>query len=209
MFVLVLLAGCESKDGIGFSGTQTSPYFPMDGDRTALYYNENPEVAWTLHVEKQEPTQLVDGMEVVNFEYSNDTDGTILGIVQWSSTTGEGIKIHGYSEGTGDIVPFVPPINVSDPTDYMNRNDVVTTETDQGTFTSEFVGFENCPVQWGIDNWDCLNLVLDDGDGDASAGRFFVGSYWLVTRYGPAWMQLTGYDEKWNLADYDWSGEGS
>ena len=52
-----------------------------------------------------------------------------------------------------------------------------------------------------------MHIRLDDGDGDDMAGPNFAGDYWLVQRYGPAWMHLTGYTEKWNLARYEWSGD--
>jgi hypothetical protein len=53
-----------------------------------------------------------------------------------------------------------------------------------------------------------MHLKIDDGDGDDTIGPFFAGDYWLVTRYGPAWMKLTGDSGTWTLADYDWDTGG-
>jgi hypothetical protein len=201
---LALLAACEDTAPT-FLGTTMSPYFPMDGDRQAEYNNEDVDnVTWQLFVEKIEPTERVNDEEVVTFEWSNGDSGELVGAVKWSATSGEGIKIHAYADGTGDFITFDTPVLVTDDDDKMSRNESVTTETNGYTFVSTLVGPENCPVDWGLDWENCLHINLDDGDGDDMTGPIFAGDYWLVQRYGPAWMQLTGYTEKWNLAHYDW-----
>lgn len=212
--MLLLLSALVACDGgtTTFRGTQISGYFPYDGQRTAEYVNEAPEeVPWKLVVEKIEPTERVGDLEIVTFEWSKKEGSDITGIVgsvKWSSVDGDGVQIHGYSVGTDAFVTFDPPVQVSDDDDYMKVGESVTTETGGYTFTSTFVGVEDCPVQWGLDWEDCLHFTIDDGDGDDNAGPIFAGDYWVVQRYGPAWMHLTGYEAKWNLAHYEWSNEG-
>ena len=207
LFSLALLAACVDN-APKFQGTKMSPFFPMDGERQAEYVNEDVDgTPWQLFVEKIEPVERVDEEDVVTFEWSRDDTAEIVGAVKWSSSSGKGIKIHAYAVGVDDFITFDTPVNVTDDDDLMLRGESVTTETNGYTFTATLVGFEDCPVQWGIEWEDCAHITLDDGDGDDAAGPIFSGDYWLVQRYGPAWMQLTGFEEKWNLAHYDWSGE--
>lgn len=210
MTLSILLALTACQQTIGRTGTKTSEFFPMDGDRQATYVSEDETVTASLNVEKIEPSETIDDLEVVTFEYSLSGDSlTIVGAVKWSAAAGHGIKIHAWSEGpAGEFTVFDSPILVTNERDYANVGEVVTTTTNGYTFTSTFVGFQDCPVQWGLDWEGCLHLTIDDGDGDPSAGPFFAGDYWLVTRYGPAWMKLTGNTEKWNLIDYDWDTGG-
>lgn len=204
---LAVLSACNG-DTTKFPGTKMSPYFPMDGARQAEYVNDDVEgTPWKLVVEKIEPVERVDEEEVVTFEWSRDDTGELVGAVKWSASSGDGIKIHAYAEGTGDFITFDTPVLVTDDDDTMMRDQEVVTETNGYTFTATYIGPEDCPVQWGVEWVDCLHISLDDGDGDDMAGPIFSGDYWLVQRYGPAWMHLTGYDEKWNLADYDWEGD--
>lgn len=203
--LFTLLVACDGGL-VDYKGTQMSEFFPYDGSRQAEYFNEDVDnVDWKLVVEKVEPVEQIGAYEVVTFEWSNYSTGEIVGAVKWSSSSGDGIHIHGYSVGTGDVTTFDPPIAFTDDDDYMKAGESVTTQTGGMTFTATFVGVEDCPVQWGLEWEDCLHIELDDGDGDDSAGPIFAGDYWLVQRYGPAWMHLTGYSEKWNLARYDWS----
>ena len=162
-------------------------YFPQDGEREALYYNEDPEIEWTLRAE-----QGSDGL----WSYENDGDGTIIGSIRWDSD--DGIEIAGWSEGTESVRVVDPPFVVAG--DCMRPGETIET----GAWSSTFVGMENCPVQWGIDGWECVRLRLENAGEEA----FFLGDWWLVTRYGPAWMHLAGFTEKWNLADYDFSEDG-
>jgi hypothetical protein len=205
--LLTLLLACSGGDTT-YKGTQMSEYFPYDGSRQAEYFNEDVDnVTWKMVVDKLEPTEMMGNYEVVTFEWSNYDNAEIVGAVKWSSGSGDGIHIHGFAEGTGEFVMFDPPIAFTDDSDYMQVGASVTTETGGYTFTSTYVGNESCPVQWGLDWEGCVHIRLDDGDGDDMAGPNFAGDYWLVQRYGPAWMHLTGYTEKWNLARYEWSGD--
>jgi hypothetical protein len=188
---------------------RTSNFFPMDGERTAVYVSDDGATTDTLEVTKLEPTEAMDGREVVTFEHAF-SDGTVKGAVKWASSAGEGIRIYGYRDGPdGDFTMFDTPVLVTSQNDAENLGDSVRTTTDGYTFTSTLLGFENCPVPWGGLDWTgCMHLKIDDGDGDDTTGPLFAGEYWLVTRYGPAWMKLTGDREKWKLADYDWDTGG-
>lgn len=200
---LLLLVACPGTPPT-YTGTKITPdYFPMDGDLWS-YINQDPSIDWVMNAEKVEPVEtLEDGTEVWTWEYSVE-EGDLLARVKWSSKGGEALRIHAWSEGTGDFVVFDPPIALTPDDGYMLRDESVTTETGGYTFTSTLVGQETCDTQWYPEgNWECAHFILDDGDGDDMAGPFFAGEYWLVPRYGIAWMKITGYAEKWDLADYD------
>ncbi len=216
--LLPLAASCASGDAPGcFTspdcyasdadtdevGIVTAHYFPIDGEREATYFNEDTELDLELMVEKVS-SGTEDGVPVVTFAYSTDVSATI-GTVTFSSIEVSGVRIHGYTEGASSTT-FDPPIVLT--ADVMSPGDSIVTSANDLTFTSTHLGFEDCPVYWGLDWEDCLHLRLDDGDGDDDAGPFFAGEYWLVQRYGPAWMHLTGYRERWNLGHYEWREEG-
>lgn len=198
---LATLVACTGLSGPGYKGTQMADYFPLDGDRTSTYYNADTNVGFTLIVEKTFPTERVEGTEIVELEHSKEEDGAVLGAVKWSSE--DKILIHGWRSGTDAYTTFDTPVVVAD--EYMLSGDVETTETNGATYTSTLVGFEACPVTWGVEWDDCAHIKLDDGDGDDSAGPMFAGDYWLVTRYGVAWMKTTGYGEKWDLSNHEYS----
>lgn len=206
IFALLSLLGCPGEPPT-YKGTHLSPdYFPMDGDRSATYVNQDPEITWAMYVQKVLPVEEgPDGEEVVTWEYWVE-EGDLLATVKWSAENGDAIKIHGWSEGEGEFTTFDTPVLLTPQDGYMNRGEEVTTETNGYTFTSTFVETVTCPVQWGLDEWECVHLELDDGDGDDTTGPFFAGDWYLVTLYGPAWMRLTGYtaDQLWDLAAYDW-----
>jgi hypothetical protein len=208
--VLALVAGAGCDGPITDCGpTKTAQFFPTDGQRAATYASDDARIADTLEVTKLDPTETIDGHDVVTFEHTF-SDGTVKGAVKWASSRGEGIRIYGYREGPdGDFTMFDPPVLVTPENDRENPGGSVTTTTDGYTFTSSFVDFEDCPVPWGDRPWTgCMHLKIDDGDGDDTIGPFFAGDYWLVTRYGPAWMKLTGDSATWTLADYDWDTGG-
>ena len=204
----LVLLGCQPA-APGYPGTKMNEYFPFDGEREAEYINDDIEnVPWKLVIEKISPTELVDTAEVVEMEWTNFDTGDVLGSVRWSSDSSNSVQIHGYSDAAGEYITFDTPIQVTDDSNYMRKGDSVVTETNGFTFTSTLVGVESCPVIWTTDDWECEHILIDDGDGDDMAGPLFAGDYWLVTRYGPAWMKLTGDDQKWVLGHYDWDAAG-
>lgn len=205
MLALLVMIACDSE--VGYTGTKMGDYFPFEGGREATYSNEDATVEYLLIMEKVTPTEVVDSLELVTFEYYRDDTYELLGSVTWSNRAGE-VLIHRWSDAAGTVEEFDPPVSVTPKSGYMRAGEAVTTETGGRTFTSTFVDVQDCPVQWGLDWEGCVHLNLDDGDGDAMAGPLFAGEYWLVTRYMFAWMHITGYSAKWNLANYDYDTGG-
>ncbi|MFZ5476594.1 MAG: hypothetical protein ACOZNI_07445 [Myxococcota bacterium] len=218
---VALLAACSGGSTV-YKGTgPMSDFFPYDGKREATYYyagvsatsdddsgdtGQTTGVGYNLVVRKVEPTETTDGVELVTFAYYSD-DGdteTLLGSVKWASD-GDGVRIYAFAEGTGDFTTFDTPVTFA--ADYMHTGEAVETVTNGYTFTSTYVEQADIHVQWGLDWEGTVHMNLDDGDGDTSTGPFFAGDYWLATRYGPGWMHLTGYDDKWDLADYEHCAE--
>ncbi|MFN7146837.1 MAG: hypothetical protein ACK4YP_23890 [Myxococcota bacterium] len=201
MLTLLLLA-C-SKPTIGIHGDVLGEYFPTDGDRRSEYITADPAAPFTLVVEEA-GTVTVDGAEQVTFAWSREDTGESLGSVTWSASESDGIAIHAWTDATGAEETFTPPVVVTEGNSRVG--DVVPSETGGRAFTSTYHGLEDCPVAWGNDWTGCAHLTIDDGDGDDTAGPLFAGEYWLVKRYGAAWMHTTGYAEKWDLSHFE-SGE--
>lgn len=203
---VLALAGC-SGGGAAYNGTSMTEYFPFDGGRDGEFVNADSTIGYHLLTHKVEPTELAeDGRETATFEVSKD-DGTLLYSVKWSVRSNEPVRIEAYSEGTADFTVYDPPIDVVDA--FMITGDTIESSTAGMNFTGTYLGPEDCPVLWGGLDWtDCAHINLDDGDGDTTTGPKFAGDYWLVARYGQAWMTLTGDTQPWQLSDYQWDTGG-
>lgn len=200
--LLLSLAGCplpedEAEDKDTGDAPTTTPgitglheYFPQDGRRSATYHGEDGSI---LDVEKV-ATIDVGGVEVVTWRYWDDEN--FVADVRLASDE-DGVRVYGWTHRSGDETTFDTPVRITPEDDSMAIGEVVTTETDGDTFTSELVGREDISLQWGLDWEGALRFRVD-----GPAGVWFVGEYWCVTRYGPGWMKVDGFF--WDLADYDW-----
>ena len=201
----LLAAGCDPDWDDGGWGYDVSDHFPLDGsERVWVYDSLDESVEWTLLVEKTTVVHEGD-LDVVTLEHSNDDTLTVLAQVDWSSDSTGGVRIHGYHVEDGDVsVAFDPPIQFAEL--EMTPGDAVETETGGTTFTSTFETVEGCGTFWAP-SWDdegCLKFTLADGDEDPATNAYIAGSYWLVTRYGPAWLVLDAYPARWSLSDRFW-----
>ncbi len=196
----IVLVACTGGSAPTYSGTDMQEYLPLDGIFTVEYATDDTAFGYNLLVTKLTPTEQDGSVEIVTLQHSNEETGEVLGAVKWSNSAG--LRVHAYRVGAeGDFTAFDTPVSLASET--MFRGDVVTTETNGMSFSSELLGFESCPVPWGQD-WDgCAHLSLDDG----GAGLPFSGDYWLISRYGVAWMQLADMSQPWKLADHDWAEE--
>jgi len=201
--VPVGLLACNPSYNYG--GYKIFEHFPMDGLRSWEYANDDVGIEYKLEVRmSDEPIQVGDTI-IHEFQHFNQATGEMLGAVQWSSDSVDGVMIHGYQTTgpKGDLVNFNPPIKFADAS--MAPDEDVKTSGGGWDFTSTFVGVEGCPNHWVGEEWDsCLRFLLDDNDGDDAAGALFAGEYWLVPRYGIAWQQTTGDSDTWVLVKANW-----
>jgi hypothetical protein len=167
-------------------------YFPYDGRRMATYYGDP---TGTLVAELIEPIDEVDDVELATFTYT--IDGELAAAVQWASDD-DGIRIAGAAGETGEVGTYDPPIQLA--FDRMQIGDCIATTTGDATYTSTFVGIEDIVVQWGMEWEGAVHFSLTSDDADA----FFLGDYWLVTRYGPGWMDLGGTFWDLKYYEYEW-----
>lgn len=196
---LLLLTACPANtDQYKYKGYTTEDFFPLDGTRSWEYANEQTDLLWRMRVDKS-PQVVQDGStEIVTLEYSNDETGDLLYSIAWSSDSSGGIRIWSYSdELTGDNVTYDPPINFTDAT--MVPGDTIESEGNGTTFVATFESFEDCDNTWAT-GWECMKVVMDDGDGDDMSGPPFAGTWWIATSYGASRFIPTGYDEAWVLA---------
>lgn len=185
---MLLIIGCDS--GVDARGFQLHTFFPQDGHRAAVYVQQG--TAWARTVEKADTPEARDGDEAWTWTHAREDDGAPLGALVWSSDAVHGIRVHAWAVGDRDLEVLDPPVQVSPVGDRMEVGEVV----ESGAWTSTLVGFETCPVAWGIDDWNCAHLALE-GD------LWFAGDWWLAQDQGVAWMRLQGDEERWDLAEYD------
>jgi len=205
LLTLAMLAGCDKSDGDSgdaSAGYQLYENFPLDGQRRWVYANDDEAVGFNLEVELVSSEVLGDA-EVFELAHIDQGSGAPLRSVWWSSDSSAGVQIHAYAEGGGGRVDLDPPVTFAQP--RMDPGDEVTSGAGGWDFTSTFVGGEPCANHWVGDDWDrCLHVRLDDGDGDDGAGAPFAGDYWLVPRYGAAWLETTGDSDTWVLLNAFW-----
>jgi hypothetical protein len=199
----VLSTACDSN--YIYAGYSVYKNFPLDGSvRTWQYNSVDDSVDWRLLVEKA-GTTTSGTQEVVTLRHTNQSDKSLIGEVDWSSDSSEGILIHRtYEEASAVTTTFDPPILVSKPQGVPGDSRV--TETGGFTFTCTFEDIDGCATYWAPD-WsgeDCFLFTIDDGDGDTSTNGLIVGTYWLVPSWGTALMDLDGYDAQWSLSAGEW-----
>lgn len=195
-----LLAGCQG--GYNYTGYTIHDHFPLDGDWTWQYSQEDETVDFKLLVDRVSPTEVRGTTEVVTLEYKKADTEDLLYSVKWSSDTTSGVLIHGYTdEATGETADYDPPIILGDFQMVVGDSNTVSTNGEE--WVSKFVSVEDCPNYW-VETWTCLKFELDNGDGDDLAGPPFAGTYWLAPNYGPSRFIPTGYADPWVLTRADW-----
>ena len=200
---MLLLTACNGPM-TGYTGHSTHEYMALDGDRSWRYVNDGIE--FDLSVEKVE-TKDANGTEVVTLEYSEYDPFKLLGSIDWSSDSSDGIMVHGYALEGQEAVSFDTPIGVSEY--QMIPGDSVTTETNGSTFTSTFEAVESCPNDWVDEDWECLKFVIES-DSEASAYPF-VGQWWLANAWGASQFIAEngpfGTESTWVLSQAQWSND--
>jgi hypothetical protein len=192
------LMGCNGNS-FQYAGHDVYKYYPLDGDRAWEYANTDEE--WLLEVTKMSPSIIVDDVEVITLEYSVKDPYALMYGVDWSSSSADGVMIHGYSlEQTGESLSFETPIQFAE--HEMVSGESNTTETDGYSFTSSFVSVETCYNHWTTDDWQCLHFeVLEDGGAELP----FLGEYWIATRWGTSAMLTQGNENEWILTQGSYS----
>src|SRR5436190_12604393 len=101
IFLLAALAACSDVDHYNYQGQKIYDYFPLDGQRSWSYSQDDESIDYFLYVEKVSPTRTVDDMEVVALETTrSDRKGELLSTTEWSSDSRNGIIIHSFALGT-------------------------------------------------------------------------------------------------------------
>jgi hypothetical protein len=202
---LVPLGLLACNPSYSYGGYKIFEHFPMDGHRSWEYASDDVSIEHKLEVRmNDEPIQVGDTL-IHEFQHFNQATGEMLGAVQWSSDSVDGVMIHGYQTTgpSGEVVNFDDPVVFADAS--MAPDESVTSSAGGWDFTSTFESVEGCANHWVGDDWDsCLRFHLDDGDGDDATGAIFAGDYWLVPRYGIAWQATSGDSDTWVLVKADW-----
>jgi len=200
------LTGCEAE--FGYQGYDMPDHFPLDGSKLEWEYaSADTTITNELLIEKV-GTAIQDDVEVVTLEHwliGDDDSEDLVWTVKWASDSVKGILIYGYIDHVNDnTVDFAPPIQVAE--GHGITGDQVITQSGGFTWTATFERVEGCETYW-VPGWadeSCLVINLDDGDDTAITNGIIVGDYWLVPRYGSAWIDVDAYDATWSLSNHDW-----
>ncbi len=195
-----LLAGCETDSTWGWN---IDDEFTLDGTVRTWEYAAD-DTTDHLVVDKV-ATEIVGDLEVVTLEHSlvsDDGEHRWVADVRWSNHS-QGVWLHGYTDSDGEV-SFEPAILFGEA--MAHPGDVVQTFSAGRRWTATFEGFDGCATFW-VPGWgdeNCLVVTLSDGDDDPATHGVVTGTYHLVPLYGPAWLDLDGYDELWRLYAHDW-----
>ncbi len=209
--MIMLLLACTGGGGTTYSGVAMSDYFPLDGERTWVYNNEDTTITWQLRINKQLQTSQEDGREVVTFDYDNAETGELLGTVSWSVVKGDEVMVHGYSLGADASVSFEPPVAITAASDTMQVDEEVVSDTKDSngkswTFTSTYVeSYPDCPTTYSEDFTKCAHFVVATEDAGEGTTPMFVSDMTLVSSLGPAFITLPGWSTPWELSSFDFS----
>jgi len=201
----LIIGACKVSTPSGSAYNMVYQFYFEGSERWWRYADDNGSNA-ILHVEKGEVASTAEG-NVITLEhwllYDDDTEEHVASI-HWSSEW-DVVRVHGYEiHGTGEEVLFEPPVLVGE--GGAHAGDSWTTTTGVHTFTSTVDRVEGCGCPW-VPSWDdetCVVLELDDGDNDPATHGLVTGTYHLLSRYGPVWLELDGYDALWKLEDHYW-----
>ncbi|HHO50379.1 MAG TPA: hypothetical protein ENK18_05775 [Deltaproteobacteria bacterium] len=207
---LSVLGACGGSNSFSFSGITVYEMFPFDGDRTWEYISTDVDIPYKLIGKTVGEPDVIDGKNVYTVEYtieciSDDPscgDGEVLRRVKWSSTSRDGVHIHGF-DSEGVVVDFDPPLQVA--TSSMARDDVASTSTAGATWSSTMMGIETCPVRF-TEDWDQCGAFLIETDA-AVGGYPVAGRYWAVAGHNLAAIELDGDTGRWELSDSDCEGD--
>jgi len=201
LLLSAVLMGC-SGSSYQYAGHDVYKYYPLDGERAWEYATADED--WQLEVNKVTPTTMVDDVEVVTLEYSVKEPYVLLYGVDWSSSSSDGVMIHGYQvEETAESLTFETPIRFAKHEMVSGEENV--TETDGYSFTSSFLSVETCYNHWTTDDWQCLHFEVTE---DSGAEFPFLGEYWIATRWGASAILSPGYENEWILTQGSYgSGE--
>ena len=203
----VLMVGCEPQTA--FTGMVMSGLFPYDGDRTWEYISTDQELPYKL-IATTVGSERHDGRNVYTVQYAKEclasdptcVTGEVLRTVRWSSTSGDGVHIWGYTLGGSNPVEFDPPVQVA--LDTMKRDDVAETRVDGADWTSTMLGTDICPIAFTA-NWDeCGVLRIET---TATDGYPITGTYYAARRNNLAAIELEGDTGRWELSDFDCEGD--
>ena len=197
---LILTAGLMGCTGSTFqyAGHDVYKYYPLDGVRAWEYASVDED--WLLEVNKVSPSAIVDDVEVITLEYSMKDPYALLYAVEWSSSSADGVMIHGYKVEGSAAVTFDTPIQFAE--HEMVSAEANTTDTNGYSFTSTFLSVETCYNHWTSDDWQCLHFDVTEASG---ADLPFLGEYWIATRWGTSSLQPHNAENEWVLTQGSYS----
>jgi hypothetical protein len=206
--IMSLLAGCTSPNTIAYLGERMDQYFVFDGDRSWEFISDDTSLPYLMIGDLQEEFVSINegSTRIYTIRYKTDClgagecdDGAFIWSLDLSFDSIYGAQIHGITVGSEPATVFDPAVVLTTP--YINQGDVFETVSGGVTYTSTFIGFEQCPVQWNVDWPKCVHFTLDDG----GAGTPLAGDYWANVGFNLVAMDMDMDESFWQLlsAKYD------
>jgi hypothetical protein len=203
-----LLLGSACKGGgYTYEGQKLSDYFPLYGEPHWEYALDGDAEGKQMTVDKNPVTQKDGDRELVTLDYALSKPSVqLLTSIVWSSDSSDGVLVHSMTDQlTGTTTTYDPPVIVAEAT--MTVDDVIETETGGSTFSTTYVGQEDCPNLWVTDTdedvWECVHIKVDDGDGDPNSGPLFAADWWWAADWGTSRFLARGNSGQWILLDAD------
>jgi len=201
-----VLLGCGDPNDIAFGGTITWNMFPFEQGRVWEYVSTDRTLPYKLVAELEGKPDVENSINVYTVSYnercvSNDPECEDLERfrIRWSSTRGQGVRVHTVLYSPTDIVTFEPPLVVAEP--RMQLAEEVVTSTAGATFTSTYLGLVTCDTNFAGWN-ECGNftIVSDQPERESPV----LGTFWAAVGNGLATIEFAEDEgERWRLVDAD------
>jgi len=176
-------------------------FFPHEDGRTWDYVNTDPAVSSVLHATLEDSEER-EGVAVhtVAYQLTCPADAKCdlrePHWIEWSSTPGRGVQIH----GAGDPpTRFDPPVQIADP--QTRAGERVRTETDNGTWVSTFDGVGECHRDSVLEKLECTRFRLTNADGNVK--DLPLAEVAAAIGHGPVVLSFANEPGQWVLTSYD------
>jgi hypothetical protein len=214
MWAFAWLVGCPTQPL--YPGVVTYELFPFDCERTWEFTSTDTTLAYKLAAVSDTPPEPTgDGTNVYTLRYVTQclgadpdcVDGDVDRKIQWSSTVGDGVHVHGFALGDEAITKFDPPMQLAlenmkkalDP-ENPGPGEFAETITNGATWRSVLTAIEACPVKMAVDWDECyrFEVTTDGGDGIPVAG-----TWWAIAGQGVVAFEVAGDSGQWQASFTD------
>ncbi|MEO0600705.1 MAG: hypothetical protein AAF211_04665 [Myxococcota bacterium] len=200
-----LLLGCEDPNEFTFEGITTWNMFPFEQGRVWEYISTDRSLSYKLVAELEGKPDVENSVNVYTVSYNercvnNDPDCEDFERfrIRWSSTPGQGVRVHTVIDPQG-IITFEPPLKVAD--SQMQLDESIDTVSGGRTWTSSFAGLVGCDTNFPA-GWDsCGSFTITNDTVDVPSP--VLGTWLASVGNGVATIDFADEEGVWRLSDVD------